>query len=62
MRFELDQAAGLVQFVLHAGAEGNLNNGVELLRQFAAGSYIVPGMDHGIRPASVISHMPLTGL
>src|SRR5258708_37784728 len=48
---ELDEAGGLVQFVLHAGDEGNLDDGVELLRQFAAGSYVVPGMDHEVRPA-----------
>ena len=54
---EFDQAAGLVQFVLHAGAERNLDDGVELLRKFAAGSHVVPGMDHGIRPAFMGSSM-----
>jgi hypothetical protein len=50
---ELDQAARLVQFVFHARAEGNLYDGVELLRKLATGSYVVPRMDHGIGPAFV---------
>src|ERR1700732_2918512 len=51
---EVDQASGLVQFVFHAGAEGNLDDGVELLRKLAAGSYVMPRMNHGIRPAFAI--------
>ena len=43
---EFDQATGLIQFVLHAGTEGNLDDGVELRRQFVAGSDIVPRMNH----------------
>ena len=43
---EVDQAAGFVEFVLDAGAEGNLDDAVEFLRQLVAGSHVVPGMDH----------------
>jgi hypothetical protein len=43
---EFDQAAGLVELALHAGAEGTFNDRLELARQLIAGSDVVPGMDH----------------
>jgi hypothetical protein len=43
---EADQAAGLVQFILHAGTEGDFDNAIEFVRQFVAGSYVMPRMDH----------------
>ena len=43
---EADETAGLVEFVLHAGAEGNFDNAVELVGKLVAGSYVVPGMNH----------------
>lgn len=45
---ELDQPAGFVQFVLHTRSERNLDHAIEFLRELVAGSYIVPGMDHGL--------------
>jgi hypothetical protein len=50
---EFDKAAGLIQFVLHARSERDLDDAVEFLRELVAGSYVVPGMDHkGIEPSS----------
>ncbi len=43
---ELDQAALLVELVLHARAERDFDDGVELLRQVLAGSDVVPCMSH----------------
>ena len=45
---ELDEPAGFIQFVLHAGAEGDFNHALKLLRQPVAGSHVVPGMDHAL--------------
>jgi hypothetical protein len=52
---ELDQAAGFIQFVLHTGAEGDLDHAIEFLRELVAGSYVVPGMDHGFILAEGVS-------
>jgi len=43
---EADEAAGFVEFVLDAGAEGDFDDAVEFLREFVSGCDIVPGMDH----------------
>src|SRR5690606_31935659 len=43
---ELDEPALLVKFVLHARAEGDLDDGVVLLRDVFAGSDVVPKMNH----------------
>ena len=43
---QLDQSADLVEFVLDARSEGDLDDAVELLRQFVAGGHVMPGMDH----------------
>src|SRR5271157_1859084 len=43
---ELDKSALLVQFVLHAGAEWDFNDGIELQGQVFAGGDVVPGMSH----------------
>jgi cytochrome c-type biogenesis protein CcmE len=43
---EFDQAARLVEFVLYAGARGDLNDRVEFFGKSVAGSNVVPGMDH----------------
>jgi hypothetical protein len=43
---ELDQAGDLVELVLHRRAEGDLDDGVELLRDVLAGGDVVPGVDH----------------
>src|SRR5271156_4161315 len=47
---ELDEAAGLIELVLNAGAERDFDDAVELLRKLAAGSYVVPGVDHECLP------------
>jgi carboxypeptidase family protein len=44
---EADQAAGFVQFILHAGAEGDFDDAVEFVGKLVAGGYVVPRMDHG---------------
>jgi hypothetical protein len=44
---EFDQAAGFVEFVLHARSERDLDHAIEFLRELVAGSHVVPGMDHG---------------
>ena len=43
---EPDESAQLVEFILHAGAERNFDDAVKFLREFVAGSYVVPGMNH----------------
>jgi hypothetical protein len=45
---QLDQAAGFVQLILHAGAKGNLDHRKEFQRQLVAGRNVVPGMSHGM--------------
>jgi hypothetical protein len=54
---EADKAAGLVEFILHAGAERDFDYAVELLGKLVAGSYVVPGMDHRVfrRDASILT-------
>src|SRR5215472_13213521 len=43
---KLDQSTGLIQLVLHAGAEGDLDDRCELLGQMFPGSHIMPRMEH----------------
>ena len=43
---ESDEAAVFVELVLHAGAEGDFDDAVEFLREFVAGGYVMPRMNH----------------
>jgi len=44
---ELDEAAGFVEFILHAGPKGDLDYAVEFLRKFVAREFTsCPGVDH----------------
>jgi hypothetical protein len=56
---ELDQAACFIEFVLHARSERDLDDAVEFLREFVAGSYVVPGMDHR-SSADSAARLPVT--
>src|ERR1700722_6346272 len=44
-----DDAAGFIQFVLHARTGGNFNNGVEFFRNVFAGTQVMPGMHYFLR-------------
>jgi hypothetical protein len=43
---EANQAAGLVEFILHTGAERDFDHTIEFLGKFVARSHVVPRMDH----------------
>jgi len=43
---EADESAGFIEFIFHAGAEGNLDHAIEFFWKLVAGSDVVPGMDH----------------
>jgi len=43
---EADESAGFIEFIFHAGAEGDLDHAIEFFWKLVAGSDVVPGMDH----------------
>src|SRR5215469_17722568 len=45
---QANQAARLVEFVLHASAVGNFDHRIEFLREFVTRSDIMPRMNHRI--------------